>query len=548
MKKFITLGTLAALFLTIAGLNACTHEEPVIDTPVEQQAEQQGYTLVINAVKTPVTKGLLDPADGKIKTCWKAGEKVYAYQYDYAAGKWEELGVLSADASDTASTKLHGTLKKMPNKSGFKLYLHSPSVDYSKQYGILNESTLYSIEDHFDYAIANVTEFEVDEATRTITATTDGFSSQQAIVKFNLLDSKGDPIRNLSTLEIEDLAEGDNKCMWVKIGPKDGKTDQEEHVFDGKVTVDCNGYNGADGIYVALSNVGGSSKLHLTLTTAETDSENYAYSYSYDKTGIYFKNGCYYEINVKMKKDPIDLSRVDGPFTAVDGDVLTGKLEQAYPITIAAGAAIRLRDATIFFDVADNEELASFDTQRYRFAGLTCEGDADIYVEGHNIVRGFHWYYPGIFVPKECMLSIYDGDGDDARELLEVSSNGYAAGIGGGLDQVVRACGGIETYCNINAIGDRHAASIGSSGALDEPYSSCGNITIYYGEVHAEGGELAAAIGGGYHAACCDIHVSHYADVYVKKGSAEADYIGHGVEGTCGNVWIYNNEYVHYLN
>ena len=544
MKKIYTLGLLAAL--AVIALNACSREDRIIETPVEEQA--QGYTLIVNAEKVAATKGLQDPVDKMIKTYWKAGEKVYAYQYDYDAGKWEELSVLTADASETGSTTLRGTLSKVPNQGGFKLYLHSPSVDYSQQYGVLNESTEYSIEDHFDYAIARVTAFDVDETSKTVTATCDGFSSQQAIVKFNFLDSKGNPIPHPATLEIEDQAEGDNKCMWIKIGPKDGKIDQEEHVWDGKVTVDCSGYLAADGIYVALSNVESSSKLHLTLTTAETDTEHYSYTYTYDKTGIRFQNGCYYEINVKMKKAPIDLSQIDAPFTAVDGDVLTGVLSQKYPITIAAGAAIRLKDATIFFDAAADEELTSFDTQRYRFAGLTCEGNADIYVEGHNIVRGFHWYYPGIFVPKGSYIRIYDGDGDDAQELLEVSSNGYAAGIGGGLDPAVRACGEIETYCNINAIGGRHAAAIGSSGALDEPYSTCDDIQINDGEVHAEGGDSAAAIGGGYHASCRDIVVAHYADVYVKRGSPEADYIGHGVEGTCGNVSILNPSYVYKEN
>lgn len=222
MKKIYTLGALAALFVAIAALNACSHEEPIIETPVELSAEQQGYTLIVNAEKAPATKGLLDPVNGRIKTSWKNCEKVYAYQYDHTANKWEELGVLTADPSENGSTTLRGTLKKRPNESGFKLYLHSPSVDYSEQYGILNESTVYSIEDHFDYAIANVIKFQVDETTKTIIAESDGFSPQQAIVKFNLLDSKGNPIDNLGTLVIEDRAEGYNKCMWIKVGPKDG--------------------------------------------------------------------------------------------------------------------------------------------------------------------------------------------------------------------------------------------------------------------------------------------------------------------------------------
>lgn len=523
MKKFIILGTLAALLLTIAALNACTHEEPVIDTPVEQQEEQQGYTLVINAVKTPVTKGLLDPADGKIKTYWKAGEKVYAYQYDYTAGKWEELGVLSADASDTASTKLHGTLKKKPNEGGFKLYLHVPYADYSMQYGLLNESTPYSIEDNFDYAIADVIEYKVDEETKTITAETDGFRCQQAIVKFNLLDDQGKPIENLGMLEIEDQAEGLNKCMWTKFGPTDGTSSHEVPVFDGKVTVDC--YRNSS-IYVALSNVNPSSKLHLTASTAKTESESYVYTYTYDKTGIRFENGCYYEINVKMKKDPIDLGRIDAPFTAVDGDVLTGTLGM-HKITIADNATITLRDA----DLSHSDYPGWSEEERCRYAGLILEGSAIIMLEGTNKVSGFHKNYPGIYIPADQELSI-DGEGS-----LEARSGGRAAGIGGTYGEDVETAEGNESGDlqikggTITAYGGEGAAGIGSGYK-----GKCGNLYFWKGTITAVGGTNAAGIGSGQSGVCGLIYVDVASSHSAQSGGEGIPDIGAGLDGKCGRI------------
>ena len=516
MKKLFTLS-----ILTLVALSACTREDPVIDTPLEQQAGE--YTLVINAEKA--TKGLVDPADGLIKTYWKAGEKVYAYQYNYDTAKWEELAVLTSEASDNGKTKLRGTMKKMPNDSDFKLYLHVPSVDYSMQYGLLNGSVPYSIEDNFDYAIANVIHFDVDEDTKTITAQIDesGFRPQQAIVKFNLLDDRGNPIENLGKLEIEDQAEGNNKCMWVKIGPKDGKTDQEEHVFDGKVTVDC--YRNTS-IYVALSHVRSSSKLHLTATTAKTESEPYIYTYTYDKTGIVFEDGCYYEINVKMKKAPVDLSQIDAPFTVKNGEVLTGKLGM-YKITIADGAKVTLRNA----DISHIEYPEWSEDERCRYAGLTLEGSATIMLEGTNKVYGFHKNYPGIYIPADQRLAI-DSDGDGS---LEVRSGGRAAGIGGTYgENVTKAEDNPSGDLSIEggtltAYGGEGAAGIGSS-----EKNQCGYISVDGGTITAYGGERAAGIGSGYNGICGNMLFWHGS--ITATGGTNAAGIGSGQSGVCGKI------------
>ena len=121
----------------------------------------------------------------------------------------------------------------------------------------------------------------------------------------------------------------------------------------------------------------------------------------------------------------IDLSTVKAHTTIADGDVVTGSLSGEYRITIAAGATVKLKNAYIY----------GVDSPNCGWAGLTCEGDATIYVEDVNVVRGFHRNLPGIFVPVGNQLTI-TGTG-----TLMALNNGRAAGIGGGYGI---ACGSIS--------------------------------------------------------------------------------------------------------
>ena len=62
-------------------------------------------------------------------------------------------------------------------------------------------------------------------------------------------------------------------------------------------------------------------------------------------------------------------------FVAQDGDILTGKLDslgQQYKISIAPGATVTLRNAFITGANDAND----------KWAGITCEGDATIILEG----------------------------------------------------------------------------------------------------------------------------------------------------------------------
>ena len=138
-----------------------------------------------------------------------------------------------------------------------------------------------------------------------------------------------------------------------------------------------------------------------------------------------------------------------------DGIAITGALAVNGKVSIADGATVTLRD------VAINGE----DSDSCKWAGITCEGDATIVLEGSNFVRGFYHSFPGIFVPTNKTLTIM-GAG-----VLTASSNGDgAAGIGSGLE---KPCGNIVINGGtVVATGGRFAPGIGGTSSV------CGTVAI----------------------------------------------------------------------
>ena len=243
----------------------------------------------------------------------------------------------------------------------------------------------------------------------------------------------------------------------------------------------------------------------------------------------------------------IDLSKLTGDYTAKNGETLTGKLAGNYKISIADGATVTLDDVTI----------NGVNSGDFKWAGITCEGEAIIILKGTNTVKGFNEDYPGIQVSSEGTLTI-KGTGS-----LEASSNGHGAGIGGGDDI---NCGNIIIESgNITATGSSYAAGIGGANS-----SSCGTITITGGSVTATGGNRGAGIGSGNEGTCGAITISggtvsatggqwaagigsgvgdqsstgKCGDILISGGTVSATGgqwaagIGSGVQGSCGNITI----------
>ena len=223
----------------------------------------------------------------------------------------------------------------------------------------------------------------------------------------------------------------------------------------------------------------------------------------------------------------IDLSAITEAFTAQNGDTLTGALDvEHHPvkISIAKGATVMLDDVTI----------NGTHSMSYLWAGITCKGDATIILKDGttNKVTGFNNEYPGIYVPMGSTLTIKGGT--QGTDSLIVGSNGFAAGIGAGLNH--KSCGNIIIQGgNIVATGDLYAAGIGGAYV-----STCGDIEITGGNITAKGGVGAAGIGGGRGANCGDILIS--GGTIIATGGDDAAGIGGGgpidINTDCGSITI----------
>ena len=228
-----------------------------------------------------------------------------------------------------------------------------------------------------------------------------------------------------------------------------------------------------------------------------------------------------------------DLSKLTGSSTeafatARNGMTIYGTLGVNKKVSIAAGAMVTL----------DNVTINGVDNSSYRWAGLTCLGDATIILADGtiNTVKGFYKNNPGIQAAKR------DGEGDEytltiqGTGTLDARSNGYATGIGGGNGI---NCGNITINGGtITATGGRHAAGIGCGGYGT---SSCGDITINGGTIEATGGARGAGIGGSYNGTCGDITISNgeiTAIGGVENHFCAAGIGGGGFNGNCNNITI----------
>ena len=217
----------------------------------------------------------------------------------------------------------------------------------------------------------------------------------------------------------------------------------------------------------------------------------------------------------------VDLSTLEGDKELQDGDVLTGTLSGNKKITIAPGATVTLKDATITCLTEDAE-----------FAGITPLGDATILLVGTNTVKGGHEDYPGIFAAENATLTI-DGTGS-LNAAPNANGKQYGCGIGGGF---YIGCGNIIINGGtVTATGGECAAGIGIGSGYD---ATCGNITINGGTVTAIGGEDAPGIGAGVDASCGTITISDtVTSVTATKGSNAPNSIGEADYGSCGTISI----------
>ena len=246
----------------------------------------------------------------------------------------------------------------------------------------------------------------------------------------------------------------------------------------------------------------------------------------------------------------VDLSKLTANYTAQNEDVLTGTLGANVKISIADGASVTLQNAAI----------NGTDDAAYSWAGINCLGDAELILEGSNTVTGFYQNYPGINVPEGKTFTI------EGEVSLTASSNGNAAGIGGGYNipcgNIVIESGTVTASCKdtirgsgagigsgagsacgditindgtVTATGIRYGAEIGSSSE-----GTCENITINRGIVNAIGGKYGAGIGTSIQSGRCgDITISDEVfELSAIKGSDAINSVGGYDDSSCGTITI----------
>ena len=244
------------------------------------------------------------------------------------------------------------------------------------------------------------------------------------------------------------------------------------------------------------------------------------------------------DLTCTIRSNIIDLSTVEEDMTIYNGYTLTGELAAKRKLSIAPGSVVVLSNAVI------NGE--STNLREHQWAGLNCLGDAQIILAGDNVVRGFDYGYPGIHIQTNAALYIL-GEGS-----LAASSNGGAAGIGGGiglpcgvvaiLSGVIEATGsgapGIGGYaCDAVYVFGGTVTARGGSGHPGIGGDPCTGVVVKGGDVTAYGGKNAAGIGGRYMGDCaCEIGI--LGGNVAAYGGQNGAGIGSGCEGNCGQILI----------
>ena len=432
---------------------------------------------------------------------------------------YDNVGTLApTNISNNGTTAtLTGTLKGN-FAVGDELYLFFP--DFRSDY-IDQDGTLEKIATNYDCCVGKLKVTSVSDGKITGGALPDGdgdivFEAMQAIVKFTLLDkATGQPIEASSLTIGSNLNDISTIIEYLDLKTPYGTT---------VLTVEPSSSPTSE-IYAALIGVSGSN----VVLTAKVGNDTYVYS----KSNVTFARGKYYEVTVKMNKvKKVNLEEISANYEAQNNDMLTGTLAGNRKISIADGA-------TVWFDKVT---IAGENNGSYKWAGITCNGDATLIFNGNNTVTGFHYDYPGIYVPAGKTLTIR------CYGSLYVSANyenytGGSAGIGSGYQG---SCGNIHIDGGIiTAIGGNQAAAIGSGSGIynngNPKVSTCGNITISGGSVVMAGFENprqgAAGIGSGPYGRCGNITISD-GSLVVAYGGENAAGIGGGQWGKYGSITI----------
>ena len=497
----------AMLMPTMLLTTACSSEDDLVNnTAGESTANTKGYALPVTVnVSRQGDEGTRATYDGvKRKLSFSTGDKLFVTGSHAEAGKF--AGTLDYDAvsgkfSGTVTTQneYHGTIDDlMASAAATLLPAGYGSYGFFSVSGSGYEATLTP-----DYEKA----FALTKA-----AAVEQFSLEYASSYSSGFALK--PNNSIVNFTISELTA--NKEVAVSFVTS-GNLVTSGKVISGNVTTSAEG--------VATFAVGVSPYQSIEYCTLTVDGNNIAMPTDSSKPGYIF--------NISRSAAPAtNLSTLSDDYVAQDGEILTGTLENYVKISIADGATVTLRNVNIT-NLGDG----------CNWAGINCEGDATLVLEGTNEVcpgsddTGEVSNYPGIYIAEGYTLTI---QGDGTLTAYSNAYEPYGAGIGGGYDI---ACGNIVINGgNIKATGGYYAAGIGSGG-----YGGyCGDITINGGTITATGGDYAAGIGSGWQSGYCGTITikSTVISVTAYKGDGATNSIGAGKESPAITVTIEDNDKV----
>ena len=490
MKTF-KLFSMAALALAMA---ACSNEDNILENVTPAQQGTMHFTATVAAPGSgAMTRTIYSESSGTINVAWKAGDLIYLLDEKNGATCIAAVGTPTADGSATISGTFNQPVGVGDNITAY--YPVSAVIDASDV--ISQEGTLAFIQDKLDCRMGTST-ISVSGTEATL-ATALQMKSQIAIWKLTLQNSSSEAL------------------SATKVTVKDGSDEVLGRTKDISAT---------SVVYLALSLPAGDVKNADITIEATVGSDTYSYS----KSGVSLAKGKYYQSTVTMKKKKtITLSTIASDYTAQDYEVLTGTLANKVKISIADGAIVTLKDMNINGSGTYKDGLS---------AGITCEGDATIILEGTNTVKGLGQAYPGIYVPEGKTLTIMGSGKLTASSGEDGKDNMFGAGIGGGAAGSNNNCGNIVIKGGtIDATGGVKPGGTGAG--IGGSLGSCGNITISGGYVTAKGGYSSAGIGGGSFGDCGNITISGGTVDATGGGGYEGGAgIGSGFGTSCGNITI----------
>ena len=459
MKKTImNIRTMAALLIASAAFTACSNEDGAVigEQPAATQTSQV-YTLTLQAANATGAQHRALALDGeKLVAKWAAGDELTVINVTSMTpldGTLTASNVSADGKTCTFSGSLTGTIE-VTNQ--LALHYHATS---GTQNGTLESAAAN------DQANAIVTVASVEAGNITISESEASFNTTTAMLKLTLKDGSANAL-NATSLKI---------------------TVDGVDIFTASPTAATYTANGDGVLYFAVpeqfdaaaiiaQEKSGGSPTPPLIETWRTNLNTYdvtftatvgSNTYTATKTGYKLAAGKYYATELTMAK-LTNLSSISGTeYTVQDGEVLTGTLASNVKISIAAPVA----PATTTTVTLKDADINGSGTLSGDYAGITCEGNATIILEGTNTVKGFYMSRSGIYIAENKTLTI-QGSGS----LAATGGGSYSggAGIGGsyrGTCGAITITSGVTSVTATKGSGAPNSIGAGSSG-------TCGTVTI----------------------------------------------------------------------